>query len=95
MLGVEVDPIGAMKARSHQAARVVRAARKGSDDDPSTQACSAMFLSRVTIGNQVDIGSSHRMKKAHQAPTATKPASRTALKAMKGRTDRPVTTDSY
>ena len=42
-----------MKARSHQAARVVRAARKGSAADPSTQACSAMFLSRVTIGNQV------------------------------------------
>ena len=61
-----------MKARSHQAARVVRAARKGSVAEPSTQACSAMFLRRVTIGNQVAIGSSHRAKKAHQTPAAMK-----------------------
>ena len=79
-----------MKARSSQPARVVRAARMASSADPSTQACSAMFLMRVTIGNQVASGSSHRTKYAHQTPAKVRPASIAALTSRKGATEAPV-----
>ena len=83
--------IAAMKARSHHRARVVRAARKGSTAEPSTQACSAMFLRRVTIGNHVAIGSSHSARYAHHRPTRAKAANKPALTIRNGATDRPVT----
>jgi hypothetical protein len=53
-----------------------------------------MFRKRVTSGNQVAIGSSHKANHAHQTPAAAKPASKARLTSRNGRTDRPVTMDS-
>ena len=54
-----------------------------------------MLRMRVTIGNQVAIGSSHSTKKAHQIPAAANPASIARLNSRNGSTDRPVTIASY